>query len=147
MICTVWITQRRGRYIQVPIVTQVKLDPQEESLVETTALKVPLADLEEDGPMVVVAVTIDLTTGHITLSIVAMVMVTIKDKVKAHLKVIEAEQCPQEDQSTMAMEAGLHLLVGLEVIGLNPITINLLEEELSLITMPGRPEVAGMDTM
>ena len=146
MICTAWIIQHRGRYIQVLIVTQVKLDLQEESLVETIALKVPLADLEEEDPMVV-AVTVDLTTGHITLSIVAMVVVTIKVKVKAHLKVIEAEQCPQEDQSTMAMEAGLHLLVGLEVIGLNPITINLLEEELSLITMPGRPEVAGMDTM
>ena len=147
MICTVWITQHRGRYIQVLIVTQVKLDPQEESLVETTALKVPLADLEEDDTKVVIAITIDLTTAHITLSIVAIVMVTIKDKVKAHLKAMEVEQCPQEGLTSMAMEAGLHLLVGLEVIGLNPITINLLEEELSLITTPGRPEVAGMDTM
>jgi len=45
------------------------------------------------------------------------------------------------------MEASQHLLVGLEVIGLSPITISLLEEVPSLITMAGKLEYAGMDTM
>jgi len=47
----------------------------------------------------------------------------------------------------MATEVGQHLLVGLEVIGLSPITIKLLEEVPNLITMPGKLESTGMDTM
>jgi len=103
--------------------------------------------LEEEGPTAVVIIVLDPIIGHTILSTVAMVVATIKVKVRAHLKAIEVEQCPQEDLSSMAMEAGQHLLVGLEVIGLSPITIRLLEEVPSLITMPGKLESAGMDTM
>ena len=47
----------------------------------------------------------------------------------------------------MAMEAGQHLLVELEVTGFNLVTISLLEEVLSLTTMPGELESPEMDTM
>jgi len=159
MICTVWITQRRGLYTQVVTVTQATLDQLEEFPAEAIALEIQVVgqdsdltmdlegfSLEEEGPTTVVII-VDPLIGHTILSTVAMVVAPIKVKVKAHLKAIEVKQCPQEDLSSMAMEAGQHLLVGLEVIGLSPITIRLLEEVPSLITMPGKLESAGMDTM
>jgi len=146
-LCNMDHTAQRALH-SILILIQVTLDQLEESLAEAIALATVglIMHLEEEDPMAV-AIIIDRITGHTTLSVVAMVVATIKVKVKAHLKAIEVEQCPQEDWSSMAMEAGQHLLVGMEVIGLNPITVNLLEEVLSLITMPDSPEYAGMDTM
>jgi len=140
-------------------VTQATLDQLEESLAEAIALEMQVVgqdsdltmdlegfNLEEEGSMAAVIV-VDPVVGHTILSTAAMVVATIKVRVKAHLKAMEVEQCPQEDLSSMAMEAGQHLLVGLEVIGLSPIAISLLEEAPSLITMPGKLESAEMDTV
>jgi len=159
MTCTSWITQRRGHCTQVVIVTQATLDQLEESLAEAIALEIQVVGqdsdltmdlegfhLEEEGPTEVVII-VDPIIGHTILSTAALVVATIKVKVKAHLKAIEVEQCPQEDLSSMAMEAGQHLLVGLEVMGLSPITISLLEEVPSVITMPGKLESTGKDIM
>jgi len=157
----VWITQRRGLYTQVVTVTQATLDQLEEFLEEAITLEIQAMGqdsdltmdlegfhLEEVGPTAVIII-VDHIIGHTILSTVAMVVATIKVKVKvkARLKAIEVEQCPHEDLSSMAMEAGQHLLVSLEVIGLSPITIRLLEEVPSLITMPGKLESARMDAM
>jgi len=151
--------QHRGHYIQVVTVTQATLGKLEESLEEVIALEMQAIGqdsdltidlesfhLEEEGPMSVVII-VDPIISHATLSTAAMVVATIKVKVKAHLKAIEVEQCPPEDLSSMAMEAGQHLLVGLEVMGLSPITISLLEGVPSPTTMPGKLESAEMDTM
>jgi len=159
MICAVWITRRKGHCTQVATVTQATPDQLEESLAEAIALEMQAADqdsdltvdlegfhLEEEGPTVAVIIA-DPITGHAVLSTVAMVVAIVKVKVKAHLKVTEVEQCPQEDLSSMAMEAGQHLLVGLVVAGLSPMTVSLLEEAPSLIATPGKLESAGMDAV
>jgi len=49
--------------------------------------------------------------------------------------------------TSMAMEAGQHMLVELEVTGLSLVTISLLDEVPSLITMLGKLESVEMDTM
>ena len=88
--------------MRVVTVTQATLDQLEEFLEEVIALEMQVIDkdldptvnlegfhLEQEGPMaaiVMVGLTIDLI----------IVVVTIKPKVKVHLKVIEVEQCPQE---------------------------------------------------
>jgi len=145
--------------MRVTIVAQATLDQLEEFLEEVIALETRVVDqdldptvnlegfhLEEEDPMAVTTM-VDLTIGHTILSIADMVVVTIKFKVKAHLKAMEVEQCPQEGLTSMAMEAGQHLLVELEVTGLSLVTISLLEEVPSLTTMPGKLESAEMDTM
>jgi len=147
--------------MRVTIVAQATLDQLEEFLEEVIALETRVVDqdldptvnlegfhLEEEDPMAVTTM-VDLTIGHTILSIADMVVATIKVKVKAHLKAIEVEQCPQEGLTSMAMEAGQHLLVELEVTGLSllVVTISLLEEVPSLTTMPGKLESAEMDTM
>jgi len=66
--------------------------------------------LEEEGP-VAIAIIVDPIISHAILSAAAVVVVAFKVKVKAHLKAIEVGQCPQDDLSSMAMEAGQHMLV------------------------------------
>ena len=89
--------------MRVVTVTQATLDQLEEFLEEVIALEMQVIDkdldptmnlegfhLEQGDLMAALAMVVDLTIDLI------IVVVTIKPKVKVHLKVIEVEQCPQE---------------------------------------------------
>jgi len=97
MICTAWITRRRGHYIQVVTTTQATQDQLEESLEEAIALETQAIGQDSDLTMdlegfhleekysMVIVIVVDPIVGHTVLSTLDIMFWVLQPPIQKHL--------------------------------------------------------------